>query len=393
MKRYIILITIMILPVLISCTNSDSHHSQNTQTFDGGSDTGGSNDFMGKPIESYAIKDLSELSEYRYIEPILKKLEEKNPAFAEMLKDSIAKRTWYLVPGTLKHISNYTVAAPLSETTGQYALHSEKSVWISEQKRKETNNEADRALHILHEMIMAVKVDGNLRLRKITEREFITQTEYDEIRGLSVLLFHDIDSYSAEDLQSYLKQNHFFRAYEILDLVQLHPYETLPAGFLDFDSVEEFYSYSYGNRFIKSVTRYGYKPDPNKKPNYCKYNLETLKKLTVSTYDEDGAVLINTKEGYPDKWTGTGTIEFSQLVEYKKTKERLSVRFITDTYIEGNETKAHMAHMYYIKDDLLFLEMYKVRKLPPEEQSGPWAEWTHESISEWYILCVNGGLK
>lgn len=349
--------------------------AQATPIKEGGTDTGGSNDFMNRPLESYII-DVESLQEYQeYIAPLMSRLDQKLPRLSSTLRNSLKNRTWYLVPGALNALPNYNIAFPVSNETEQFALHSEKAVWLSLEKRGQYTNSKDLATHVLHEIVMAVKVDGNLKRRKVTKKSIVTEAEYDQIRTITKILMDDLDSYSAKDLDLLLKSNKFYNSGDTLDLIRMHPYENIPLGNADFTSTEEFFAYADSIRFAKSYKRYGLpEPDMSKVEDFCTYEL-TKGGLKVTTLDQNG------------NGAQTKTLEFSERVDFKNKSSRVSEKFITQSRASDNKDLAHMAHLYYLDNELLFIEIYEVYR---DQFTN---EWSHYSIPNDYIMCVNRSLQ
>lgn len=360
--------------VLISCEDGQVRNKAvSTQTFDGGIDTGGSNDYMGKPMESYII-DVTTLPEYETeVLPVLKNLDEKLPRFSKILKSSINNRSWYLLPGELKTLPNHNIAVPSNVNTDQFALHSEKSVWLSADKRESYDSEIDRATHILHEMVMAVKVDGNLKRRKIENKPIVTNNEYDEIRSLTRLLMSK--DFSAEELDLTLRKNNFYNSGDTLDLVKLHPFDLLPAGSMEFENTEDFFAYVDNVRYSKSYKRYGLEePVRAQVEDFCSYEI-TKTSVKVKVFDKGG------------KATSNKTVTFSEKVDYSIKDQSVSEKYISKKKTNGDVSEAQMAHLYYLKDELLYIEIYNVYK----DQFIK--EWTANSIPSTYTMCINRSLQ
>lgn len=194
MKNKIILILTVLLT--ISCS------SENVQT--GGTDIGGSNSILGKPIESYAV-NVSQLPEYKdYLHYIFAELDIVLPSLSRTLRNALAvSRTWYIVPIELQKLPNSKIGIPSSTATTQYALHTKKSVWISGIERNKIVDPLDAATHILHEVVMSLRVDQNSESKTI-----LTTQDYEDIRALtSYLMKRDFESV---ELQNFLNKHHFF---------------------------------------------------------------------------------------------------------------------------------------------------------------------------------------
>lgn len=402
MKNIVILIVLLLA---VSCKNtSTQNNAQNnaqtdSQAFDGGADIGGSNDYMGKPMESYIV-DVKDLPEYQQIiKPLLVKIEQKLPRLSKLIYPSIQNRTWYLLPGPLKHISNVTIAVPSANSTDQFALHSQKAVWISEEKRAQylsENNMNGLATHILHEIIMAVKVDGNLRIRKIIDSEFLSPKDYDEIRSLVHILMNEFDTYTSEELNAFLTENEFYNSNKTLSLIQIHPMQKTPLGDLLSDrddvAIEAIYVYASQNKNKKSLIIDNniagnphpttYEPDSGPQANFCVYELDFLNKLSLRTYNSSGKPLVNSKSGRPDQWDGSKSIEFKENIKYKKfANGRASIKFIGEKQIINGEEQAELAHINLYNDEVIFIEIYNAVKKD--------SVWKPTGIQDFYIFCLN----
>lgn len=199
--------------LLISCgKNSEKYQMQTAaeqnQTAEGGSVTGGSNYIDDQPIENFIVTAAS-LPEYKKIlKPLLAKINHLSPSLALRLNLTLNNtRTWYLIPGQLQVLSNQQVSIPLHQSTGQFAIHSAKSVWISKDARAKLLTQPQglqsSAKHILHEMVMAVRVDENLS-KNITT---LSAEDYSDIRAVTEYLYSQ--SYQAYDLDSFLMLRNF----------------------------------------------------------------------------------------------------------------------------------------------------------------------------------------
>jgi hypothetical protein len=183
---------------LLSC-GQEKPAQQKTEITQGGSDTGGSHSINNKPIESYIIH-IRELQEYRVVlKPILSRIQFLNAAFSQKLENSIdLTRDWYLVPISLEKLSNAQIAIPLNAATDQFASHMAKSIWISQEMYDRSKNVFESAKHFLHEMVMSLRVDQNLRDKKA----FLSQADYEDIRAVTDYLY--TSAYSTYELNQIL---------------------------------------------------------------------------------------------------------------------------------------------------------------------------------------------
>lgn len=272
----------------LSCgKNSSPTQSQSVAdtTADGGSVTGGSNSIDGKSIEEYVIR-VQELPEYQSVlNPIITRLEYLSPRLAIQLKNSLSyTRTWYLVPGELQSISNQEIAVPLSKQTGQFALHYQKSVWLSHDKRQTLlNTRKSEALkisakHILHEMVMSIRVDKNLK----NKTKALSEKDYEDIRAVTDYLFSR--SYMAHDMENFLAIHGFSN--ESADPESIYDTLNLPRDLLikklDISTGDKLFRYlSTRNTSDLPSVLYG---DSTKPLGHCQFKFnENEKSVTVYT--------------------------------------------------------------------------------------------------------------
>lgn len=382
------------LGFLTSCQKEVRVYTYAEQPAQGGADSGGSNEYMGKPIESYAV-DVTSFPEYQEVVlPILNKLNEIHPRFAKLLKkSSLSGRTWYLVPGSLKKIPNATISFPFLNETEQYALHTEKSIWLSSEKREQSSNLQIKGLHILHEMVMAVMVDGNKRDRQLTSSTFITEKEYDQIRGLVFILNNQLDTLSTAALSDYLKKNGFYRGFLNFELVR---FKKAPSKlFKVFDGTRAKITMNSAEEFFNLLDS---NPDviPNKDTdtNYCNYRIDDYQQLTMDLYNHAGSPVNKTDlKGSDDflTWVTEGRVDFNQI---SSQAEYLGVR--TATWVNefsfcdfAGYNHANAITLSYIKNELVFFQVYKAY----QHHSYTNGAWKNKNLKDGYILCVNRNLQ
>ncbi len=155
MRRWTInsILLLFCLHFALACSQNSSRNSGDT-TQEGTSDRGGGGNLIdGKPIDFYA-KDITLLPEYRkFIEPIDSKLSGLTPAMPRrLLRAAALAKTWYLVPVPLKDLPAERIGAKFKTTQG--AIQTDKEVFITTLEW-EKNSEQDRAMLLMHEIVMA----------------------------------------------------------------------------------------------------------------------------------------------------------------------------------------------------------------------------------------------
>ncbi len=145
-------------------------------------DSGGGNTFMGKPLESYAIK-LRELQAFKEnISPILESEGFQGSSLKNVLTSIIDKKTWYLIPSELKQLPSEKIASAVG--TDQAALQDFKQVWLN-QNIFDKMTVKDQSVLILHELLMGLrllKFDSALdecnAFRAPEEKDFFCKNSY-----------------------------------------------------------------------------------------------------------------------------------------------------------------------------------------------------------------------
>jgi hypothetical protein len=191
---------------LIAC-----HKLAISTTNSGGTDIGGSNILFGKPVEASVVNVKKDFKEYNEILiPILNNIRDQVPGFYDLLEKSLSSRTWYLFPGKIEQLVTGQIGVPLKVDIGQYAIHTPYAVWISEEERakliRESNLES-AAVHLLHEMVMAIRVDQNLK-NNPSANSILSLQDYEDIRAVVVFIFNKTNTVT--DFQELLFQRHFY---------------------------------------------------------------------------------------------------------------------------------------------------------------------------------------
>ncbi len=183
--------------LLLILTAFSSHFALAVKGNEGG---GGGNTLYGRPIESY-IGDVTSYSSYKkVIAPLLSRLKDKVPGFANQLKDSATKKSWYFVPTKLDNLPNNVTGIDFK--SDQVVVQSRRSVWI-DKKAFDTlgASESDQSTLILHELVM-----GALMQHRKSD---LTAEDHDVVRALTVYLLRN-QEVSADELSELLKDDFGF---------------------------------------------------------------------------------------------------------------------------------------------------------------------------------------
>jgi hypothetical protein len=127
-----------------------------TSRVDGTSDTGGGTGLNLKVFESYIVKDITALPEFKkYVQPILENLEKDRPK-ADFSWSIARLKTWYIAPVDLSKIDKATLGVSFMTTeTQQFARQSKRQIWI-DQRLWDAMKEKDRGDLLVHEVVMAM---------------------------------------------------------------------------------------------------------------------------------------------------------------------------------------------------------------------------------------------
>ena len=220
------------------------------EKYTGGTDSGGGNSVSGRPIESYASNVLDSAIAKTHLIPIISKLHGIHPRFASDLIHIAINRTWYVLPVELNKIPSSVLGVSFSDSQlEQMALQNLKAIYINSTLFDKSDRDEDRALLLLHEMVMGVflmKYKDALDecystiawMRLFSENQNLYRTErtncaikniysngsditipnlgkkmslsaedYDNIRELVVILWQNIDHLSFDELNAWLKRN------------------------------------------------------------------------------------------------------------------------------------------------------------------------------------------
>ncbi len=118
---------------------------------------GGGNGIDGVAVEAYANTNIESLPEYRrHILPILRKLSVGKPdVLVAYLLWAVRQKAWYFIPRKLENLAKEKVQ--LLFRSDQLALHGETEIFI-EQEPYQNSSMKDRAVLLLHEMVMAARL-------------------------------------------------------------------------------------------------------------------------------------------------------------------------------------------------------------------------------------------
>lgn len=128
-----------------------------TTRVDGTSDTGGGTGLNLKVFESYIVKDITALPEFKkYVQPILENLEKDRPK-ADFSWSIARLKTWYIAPVNLSKIDKATLGVSFMATeTQQFARQSKRQIWIDQRLWDKMKEEKDRGDLLVHEVVMAM---------------------------------------------------------------------------------------------------------------------------------------------------------------------------------------------------------------------------------------------
>jgi hypothetical protein len=152
--------------------NEESYEFQKTERLNknlrepqGGVNGGGGNSIDGRLIESY-VKNIENIDGYKeVIVPVLNHLSMELPGFAYLLKSTVERTTWYIVPKSLKARSEDITGLPFP--SDQTAVQGDLEVFIDREKFQELFKIAgkqEQGRLLLHELIMAsIQVSCTLR--------------------------------------------------------------------------------------------------------------------------------------------------------------------------------------------------------------------------------------
>lgn len=207
----------------------------------GPGDIGGGNGVGGQPLESFRVKFVTR-PEYEEIKNLIPKLALKHERLAADFWHIIEDRTWFFVPVALDGIDSAIIGTHFN--IDQLALQSKLELWFDSILFSKMNPKQRHQL-IIHELVMGVRlmefqdptdeclsgaavywVRGKTedyemaRKRCFTSAPLISpgkkldlvDTDYANIRVLSIKLANDFDSIDAEELKLWLS-NKGFRKY------------------------------------------------------------------------------------------------------------------------------------------------------------------------------------
>ncbi|UXR65382.1 hypothetical protein EZJ49_03835 [Bdellovibrio bacteriovorus] len=224
--------------------------SNGYQQAEGGVDSGGGgNGVNGRPLESYSVRlqDVPEFNEY--LLPIIRTVQAEYPRFASDLVHIAMNRTWYLIPVELNKLPAQVIGVSFGDKQlQQLALQNLNAVWINSDLFAQYPSNEDRAILILHEMIMGVRLmkhknrldqcyseiallrldikqDEYRKQRDLCARKFaldssdgltdsvakisLSKDDYDNIRELVITLWRDKGEISKPQLEAWMKTKSF----------------------------------------------------------------------------------------------------------------------------------------------------------------------------------------
>lgn len=126
----------------------------------GGVDSvGGGNGINQRPLESYAIRvvDLPEFKEF--IQPLIEEIAIQHPRFASDMVHIAINRTWFLVPVELNKLPSHIIGVGFADKElQQLAIQNLSSIWINSTLFEKYPTARDRALLVLHEIVMGIRL-------------------------------------------------------------------------------------------------------------------------------------------------------------------------------------------------------------------------------------------
>lgn len=159
---------VSILLLVISCApqgqnvNSVTNKTDRNNAFPtpaspmGGVDDGGGGSAVnGRPLESYAVNMLNRDEINQIILPVITKLSVQSPQIASEMFYTLVNKTWYIINAPLDVLPKEMTGTFFK--TDQVAIQNRSDVWINEGLFEKMSFD-DRALLILHELIMGVKI-------------------------------------------------------------------------------------------------------------------------------------------------------------------------------------------------------------------------------------------
>lgn len=130
--------------------------SQNNNKPSGGVDDGGGGVAVkGRPLESYAVNITGRDEYQKYIVAIIQKLKVNSPELSSELIYLSRERTWYIIDVPLNEIPRQVMGTYFK--TDQVAVQNKSDIWMN-QNLFESMSEENRAMLILHELMMGVKI-------------------------------------------------------------------------------------------------------------------------------------------------------------------------------------------------------------------------------------------
>ncbi len=126
----------------------------------GGVDSvGGGNGVNQRPLESYSV-NITTLPEFKeFIAPIIETLALKHQRFAADMAHIAINRTWFLIPVELNKLPANVIGVGFADQElQQLAIQNLSSVWINSNLFEKYPSAKDRALLILHEIVMGIRL-------------------------------------------------------------------------------------------------------------------------------------------------------------------------------------------------------------------------------------------
>lgn len=176
-------------------------------------DRAGGNGVNGRPLESW-VKDITQFNEFQTIvAPAIEKLKSKSPQLAANLLRVAHLKNWYFLPVRLPEIPSERLGVTFK--TDQYALQSQREIWFDDDLYQNLKQPSFRAMILTHELVMGLKLSALYSTNPACSERVrsyaceLTNSDYESVRDLSIIILEKQNKYSAQELSKYLNDNNF----------------------------------------------------------------------------------------------------------------------------------------------------------------------------------------
>lgn len=358
------LISFILALLLVTACDTKTNHSggdkETTTTGSGGAaDTGGSNSINGQPIENFIINletdSRTQIAYKNYVTVLLKNIDKSLPSFSDELRSILMpsenkRRTWYILPGSLKGLKNHTIALPAQIKTEQTALHTRTSIYFSDLSFSSLSDDL-KAKHIIHEAVMAIVVDTKLW----NGEKFITEEEYENIRFVTDFLFSSqLLSISSKEFSEILYSKGIHGLKNII-------FPRLLDSSLQFENAKELYTFLKQRALIDSHVSY-LLPHFANKDEVCSYAFNTKdRSMSIDFGDES----INFK--------------FDKIIENKKNHSSLEI--VVLDFDSNNKGFATALTMTFEGDIINSFRFYRVKQVNDTSSNLVWKPYVDLNFS------------